>query len=101
MRVKKEHEHIRTTISLEKGLVELFNKHYPDINLSFLIECILKEALLLKGIDYTLAEEEILEQKAMKTAKTLKNILKTVTLAKRTFSKEILDRVRIESNIYE
>ena len=94
------HEHIRTTISIEKELLELFNQEYPFINVSYLLEVVMQEALRLRGINYTLHEDEILEKKAEKTIKSLKKLVETANLARKVFSKNLLERVEKEGDLH-
>lgn len=99
-RMTERHEHTRTTLSVEKELLELFNKEYPNINISYLLEVVMQEALRLKGINYTLYEDEIYERKAEKVIKGFKKMVETANLGWRIFSRDLLDRVEREGELH-
>jgi len=96
----KGHEHIKVNLSVEKKLLELFTQEYPDINLSYLLELVLQEALKLKGINYELYEDIVLEKKAHRVVKSLKSLVETMRLGKTVGKKDLIDRAESESKLY-
>jgi len=100
-RMTQGHEHTRTTLSVEKELLELFSREYPHVNISYLLEVIMQEALRLKGINYSLYEDEVFEKKAEKTIKSLKRLVETANLARKIFSKELLERAEKEGELHK
>ena len=101
MRVTRGHEHTKTTLSIEKELLELFSREYPDVNISYLLEVIMQEALKLKGISYTLYEDEVFEKKAEKAIKSLRRLIETTNLARKIFSEKLLERVEKEGKLHK